>query len=84
MHACDAARALTLADSLGQEYKHDPSLWEIRAAANATRGDYKSAVKAESVAISEATQLGWDVAKLEQRLSLFASQQPWSGNLLEF
>jgi uncharacterized protein len=80
----DPARALKFADSLEHDFKHDPSLWEIRAAANASRGDYKAAVKAESEAIGEAKNLGWDLAKLEQRQSLYASQQAWSGNLLEF
>ena len=80
----DPARALTLADQLDHDFKHDPSLWEIRAAANASRGDYKSAVKAQSQAIAEATRLGWDLEKLEQRQSLYTSQQAWSGNLLEF
>jgi uncharacterized protein len=80
----DPARAIALTDSLEREYKHDPSLWEIRAAAKASRGDYKAAVKAESEAIDEATQLGWDLARLEQRQSIYSSGQSWSGNLLEF
>jgi len=77
-------RALSLADSLEHEYKEDPSLWEIRAAANASRGDYRAAVKAESKAIAEANSLGWDLAPLEQRQALYASQKSWSGNLLDF
>jgi TonB family protein len=80
----DPARALALADSLEHEYKNDPSLWEIRAAANASREDYNAAVKAQSQAIAEATGLDWNLEKLEQRRSLYASQQAWSGNLLEF
>jgi hypothetical protein len=80
----DPARALSLANSLEHDYKHDPSLWEIRAAANASRGDYKTAVKAESQAITEATSLGWDLAQLQKRQSLYTSQQAWSGYLLEF
>ena len=41
----DLPRALTLADSLEHDYKIDPSFWEIRAAANASRGDFKAAIK---------------------------------------
>jgi TonB family protein len=80
----DPPRALTLADSLEHDYKIDPSFGEIRAAANASRGDYKAAVKAESHAMSEATRLGWDLAPLQQRHSLYESGQPWTGNLLAF
>jgi hypothetical protein len=80
----DPPRALTLADSLERDYKIDPSFWEIRAAANASRGDYKAAVKAESKAVDEATRLGWDLAPLLQRQSLYESGQPWAGNLLAF
>jgi hypothetical protein len=78
------ARALALTDNLEHEYKDNPSLWEIRAAANASRGDYRAAAKAESKAISQATGLGWDLAQLEERQALYASQKIWSGNLLDF
>jgi TPR repeat protein len=82
--ARDPARALALVDTLEREYKIDPSYWEIRAAANASRGDYKAALKSESEAIDEATGLGWDLTQMKNRQSLYASQQPWSGNLLDF
>jgi tetratricopeptide (TPR) repeat protein len=80
----DPARALGLVDSLEREYKKDPSLWEIRAAANASSGDFRSALKAENQALVEATELGWNVSHLLLRQSLYASQQTWTGNLLEF
>jgi TPR repeat protein len=80
----DPPRALTLADSLEHDYRIDPSFWEIRAAANASRGDFKAAVKAQSKAVSEAMRLGWDMAQLQQRQSLYEAGQPWSGNLLAF
>jgi TPR repeat protein len=80
----DPTRALALIDTLERDYKNDPTLWEIRAAANASRGDYKAAAGAQSQAIAQAKQLGWDPTKLAQRQSLYESGQPWSGNLLEF
>jgi hypothetical protein len=80
----DPPRALTLADSLERDYKIDPSFWEIRAAANASRGDFKAAIKEQSKAVSEATRLGWDLAHLQQRQSLYESGRPWSGNLFAF
>jgi TonB family protein len=80
----DPPRALILAESLEHEYKIDPSFWEVRAAANASLGDFKAAVKAQSKAVSEATRLGWDLAQLQQRQSLYEAGQSWSGNLLAF
>ena len=80
----DPPRALTLTDSIEHQYKIDPSYWEIRAAANASRGDFKAAVKTQAKAVSEAMHLGWDVVLLQQRQSLYESGQPWTGNLLAF
>jgi TonB family protein len=80
----DPSRALLLMDGIEHEYRIDPSYWEIRAAANASRGDFKAAVKAQSKAVSEATHLGWDLAQLQRRQSLYESGQAWSGNLLQF
>jgi TPR repeat protein len=80
----DPARALALTDSIEHVYKIDPSYWEIRAAANASRGDFKAAVKIQEKAVGEATHLGWDVALLQQRQSLYESGRPWTGNLLTF
>jgi len=80
----DPTRALALADNIEREYKNDPSLWEIRAAANASRGDYRAAVKAEAKALSEAGSLGWDLAPLKQRQELYVAERSWSGNLLDF
>ena len=77
-------RALSLTDALERDYKDDPSLWEIRAAASASRGDFRAASKAEAKAIGEATKLGWDLAHLEQRQALYNADKGWSGNLLDF
>jgi TonB family protein len=80
----DPPRALALSDSLPREYKKDPSLLEIRAAAYASRGDYPAASKAQSQAIEEATRLGWNLQPLRQRASTYASRQSWHGDLLNF
>jgi TPR repeat protein len=80
----DPARALVLADSLEHELKHDPSLWEIRAAANASRADFKGANKAQAQAIVEAERLDWDLTHLNQRQAAYASGQAWTGDLLAF
>jgi hypothetical protein len=77
-------RALSLVDELDHDYRHDPTLWEIRAAANASRGDYKAAEKAQSEALADAKELGWDVAKLQERQSSYTDRKSWTGNLLEF
>jgi uncharacterized protein len=80
----DPARALALTDHVQGIYKEDPSFWEIRAAAFASRADYNAAIRAQSQALNEATRLGWDLAPLQQRASLYASHQPWHGDLLNF
>jgi hypothetical protein len=80
----DPTRALQLADSLEHELKHDPSLWEIRAAANASRTDFKVATKAQVQAIVEAKRLGWDLALLDQRQAAYTTAQAWTGDLLAF
>jgi hypothetical protein len=80
----DPTRALQLTDGLEHEVKHDPSLWEIRAAANASRADFKAATKAQAQAIVEAKRLGWDLALLNQRQAAYASAQAWTGDLLAF
>lgn len=80
----DPARALSLTDALQRTYKQDPSFWEIRAAAFASRADYGAAIKAQTQALSEATRLGWDLQPMQERASLYASHQPWHGNLLNF
>ena len=80
----DPARALALTEGIQRTYREDPSYWEIRAAAFAARVDYNAAVKAQSQALNEATRLGWDLAPLRQRASLYASHQPFRGDLLSF
>lgn len=80
----DAARALALADAVERDYKRDPSLWEIRAAAYAARSDYPAARKAQARAIDEAKALGWDLQLMQQRGAHYSAAQPWSGDLLEF
>jgi len=78
------ARALELTDSISKELHEDPSLWEVRAAATAARGDYKEAGQYQSRAIKEATTLGWDLTPLQMRRDVYASNQPWSGDLLAY
>jgi uncharacterized protein len=80
----DSTRALDLVDTLEHEFKRDPSFWEIRAAANASRGDFRAATKAQAQAINEAKRLDWDLTALNQRQSVYVSGQAWSGDLLAF
>jgi hypothetical protein len=80
----DPARALSLTEDLQRTYKEDPGFWETRAAAFASREKYGDALKAQARALSEATRLGWDLQPMKQRASLYASHQPWRGELLSF
>jgi TonB family protein len=80
----DPHRALTMIDSIEHEYRIDPSYWEIRAAASASQGDFKTAARTQEKAVSKASHLGWDLTLLQQRQSLYDSGKPWTGNLLAF
>lgn len=80
----DPVRALSLTDGMQHTFNEDPSFWEIRAAAFASRADYSAAIKAQAKALSEATRLGWDLSPMQQRASVYAARQPWHGDLLNF
>jgi TonB family protein len=82
VHTRDPARALTLADALERDHKNDPMFWEIRAAALAAKGDFGGADKNQLRGIDKATQLGWNLDDMKTRQSVYASRQPWTGNLL--
>lgn len=70
----DPPRALVLAGEAKHEYRDDPSLWEIIAAAT----------RAEAHATRLATRLGWDLSPLQQRASAYASGKDWARNVLSF
>ena len=80
----DPARALALAEQLDHDFRRDPSLWEIRAAALAGKGDYRAAARAEAHGMDIARDLGWDLTALRVRADAYAAQQVWTGNLLAF
>jgi TonB family protein len=77
-------RAVELADAIAKVFGSYPSLSEIRAAAAAALGDYKTAGKYETQAVEQATKLSWDVSPLIARKTLYESQRPWTGDLLAF
>jgi TonB family protein len=80
----DPRRALTLLDEVFRGVKDDPTSFEIRAAAQASAGDFKDAVRSEREALDIAERLKWDVTPLNARLSRYAANQPWRGTLLDF
>jgi hypothetical protein len=80
----DPQRALALVDAVFRGVKDDPAAFEIRAAAQASAGDFTGAVKSQSQAVSMAQQLKWDVNPLNERLARYTARQPWYGTLLGF
>ena len=80
----DPPRALVLAGEARHQYRNDPSLWEIMAAADASEGHFKAAVGAETRALGLAKRYGWDLSALQQRESSYESDKPWTGNVLDF
>lgn len=78
----DPGRALGLVEQVKSEFSDNPSLYEIRAAAQAAMGDFKGAVSSEQRAISSARAVSWDVAPLQERLARYQASQAWYGNLV--
>jgi len=60
----------------------DPDVWQIRAAALAGLGSFDPAAESQRRAIELATQQGWDVAPLEQRVAAYRGGSAWQGDLL--
>jgi len=69
------ARELAKAASRDWHDKRDPDTWQILAAASALTGDFKSAVDAQSKAISLGTQAGWPANAFEPRLAAYQNSQ---------
>jgi TonB family protein len=82
--ARDPQRALTLIDEVFRGVKDDPTAYEIRAAAQASAGEFKDAVKNEKYALTLARRLKWDVTPMDDRMAHYAASHPWYGTLLEF
>jgi uncharacterized protein len=80
----DPRRALRLLDEVFRGVKDDPTAFEIRAAAQASTGEFKEAVQSEHKAIAMAQRLKWDVTPLNERLANYMGNQPWRGRLLDF
>jgi TPR repeat protein len=78
----DPARALHLLEAVKGDLRGDPTEFEIRAAAEASAGDFAHAVKSEHEAISSAKKLKWDLSLLKERLACYFNEQPWFGTLL--
>jgi TPR repeat protein len=80
----DPKRALALLEEIFRDVKDDPTAFEIRAAAEASAGNFKEAVKSENKALLMAERLSWDVTALNERLAHYTANQPWQGALLDF
>jgi TPR repeat protein len=82
--AQDPKRALALIDAVFRGVDDDPTAFEIRAAAQASAGNFNEALKSESKAIAMAHRLRWDVSPMTDRLARYTANQPWHGALLDF
>jgi TPR repeat protein len=80
----DPRRALMLLGEVFRGVKDDPTSFEIQAAAYASAGEFKDAVKSEREAAAMAQKLEWDVTPLNERLAHYMTNQPWRGSLLDF
>jgi hypothetical protein len=80
----DPKRALALLDEIFRGVNDDPTAFEIRAAAQASAGQFQEAVKSERKAVTMAGRLKWDITPLNARLVQYTANQPWYGALLDF
>jgi uncharacterized protein len=77
----DPARAVKLLDDLRVLLDHDPAMHEALAAAFAAQGDFKSAMKCQTLALSRAMRLGWATSPQKQRLAGYAANKTFTGTL---
>lgn len=80
----DPPRALGILQTIFEHVEDDPTAFEIRAAAQAAKGDFADAVTSEKEAIGRARHLRRDLSPLQARLALFQAGKPWYGDLLDF
>ena len=78
----DPPRALSLLDKVRSDLGGDPIEFEIRAAAQAASGEFRTAAESERRALARAENLRWDLAPLNDRLAQYQAGHPWYGNLL--
>jgi TPR repeat protein len=82
--ARDPKRALTLVNEVFRGVDDDPTAYEIRAAAQASDGEFKEAIQSQKKALSLGQKLKWDVTSMNDRMAHYTASQPWYGTLLEF
>jgi TonB family protein len=80
----DPKRSLELLKSVMRDMDQDPTAFEIRAAANATLGNFDAAQKDQAKALRMAQKLEWDVAPQQARLKNYQDKQSFTGELFEF
>ncbi|MBC8027766.1 MAG: TonB family protein [Steroidobacteraceae bacterium] len=77
----DPARAVELISDLRMHLDHDPAMHEALAAALAAQGDFKSAIKCQTLALSRAMRLGWATSPQKKRLTDYVAQKTFTGTL---
>jgi TPR repeat protein len=82
--ARDPKRSLELLKSVMRDMDQDPTSFEIRAAANASLGNFDNAKKDQAKALKMAKSLGWDLASPEARLRDYENNRPFTGDLFAF
>ena len=82
VRACCSAWAATARRTKGRSgVSTDPTVFEIRAAAQAASGAFADAVGSERRAIAMGSRLNWDLGPLNERLARYESRQAWYGDL---
>jgi uncharacterized protein len=77
----DPARAVELISDLRIRLNEDPAMHEVLAAALAAQGDFESAVKCQTVALSRARHFRWATSPQKKRLAGYRAGKTFTGTL---
>ena len=61
----------------------DPQMYEAVAAAAAATGAFSAAGNAQGTALKRAREMHWNTRLIEERLALYRTSRPWTGDLFE-
>lgn len=80
MNIRNPSEALALISEKPENYFDEVRILETKAAAYASLGDFKKAIKLQKKAIKEAKKLDWNIPLIPQRLALYEQNKGYQGS----